>query len=65
MEGYFSFLWPINYFTYGTVQLKLHTRVIPHACFSVDREIIMRACTYKFTRVIPTQAILTRVPYIS
>ena len=30
---------------YGTVQLQLHTRVIPHACFSVDREIITRVPT--------------------
>ena len=38
--------------TNGTVQLQLHTRYISrvvNACFSVDREIITRVCTYKFT----------------
>ena len=38
-----------------------------HACFSVDREIIMRVPTNSHackTRPIPTRAVLTRVPYI-
>ena len=47
-----------------------HTRYTPrvvHACFSVDREIITRVPTNSHackTRVIPTQDVLTRVPYI-
>ena len=32
-------------YSYGTVQLQLHTLVIPHAYFSVDREIIMHVPT--------------------
>ena len=47
-----------------------HTRFVSrvvHACFSVDREIIARALTISHackTRMIPTRAIFTRVPYI-
>ena len=51
---------------YGTVQLQLHTRVLPHACFIMEREIITCVPTNSHTcktRVIPTQAVLTRVPY--
>ena len=60
--------------------LSIHIRYIPtttshtrytshvvHACFSVDREIITHVPTNSHackTRVIPTRAVLTRVPYI-
>ena len=48
----------------------LHTRYtssVVHKCFSVDREIITRVPTNSHackTRVIPTRAVLTRMPYI-
>ena len=38
-----------------------------HTCFSVDREIITRVPTNSHAckaQVIPTRAVLTRVPYI-
>ena len=44
-----------------------YTSRMVHACFSVDREIIMRVPTNSHvckTRAIPTRAVLTRVPYI-
>ena len=34
---------------YGTVQLQLHTCIIPHACYIVERN--NHACTYKFTHL--------------
>ena len=52
---------------YGTVQLQLHTRIIPYACYIMEREIITRVPTNSHTcktRVIPTQAVLTCVLYI-
>ena len=47
-----------------------HTRYtsrVVHACFSVDREIIMHVLTNSHackTRMIPTRAVLTHVSYI-
>ena len=40
---------------------------MPHVCLSMDREIITRVPTNLYackTRVIPTRAVLTHVPYI-
>ena len=44
-----------------------YTSRVVHVCFSVDREIITRVPTNSHackTHVIPTRAVLTRVPYI-
>ena len=54
--------------SYSTVLLlQLHTHVLPHACFSVDKEIIMHVPTNSHackSRMIPTRAVFKHVPYI-
>ena len=57
--------------TYGTVQLQLNTRVIPHAwyhtCFSVEREIVTHVPTNSHdmqnTCTVPTRASFMHVQH--
>ena len=73
MTLFFSFLLSgtYNYFKLRysptTTSHTCHTSHVVHACLSMDRKIITRVPTNSHackTRVIPTRAVLTRVPYI-
>ena len=56
----------IRYSPTATSHARYTSRMV-HACFSVDREIIIHVPTNSHackTRAIPTRAVLTCVPYI-
>ena len=63
----FKFSYKLLRYSPTTTSHTRYTSLVVHACLSVDREIITRVPTNSHackTRVIPTRAVLTRVPYI-